>query len=355
MNNPAALVEAVIQAATEWQELENPARKEASERTLTADNRFTEEALVFAINQQMSLLTRPAIDRWLGGRFCVKAREVGILVPGNIPFVGLQDWLAVVLTGHVALSVTSSKSPYLLPAFASDVEKHLGARVSEFVSYETFLSRSYAVIASGSDDTIAEVASDLEAHNISEERRLLRGHRFSIALIDGQETEDERMRLAEDVLLHEGLGCRNVVLIWAPEKVSPDAYLEAFAVFRSVFPAHPRTPGALKMKQAFLQATGISHAYADGLEFLVSKGEPEIQEPGHIRWAPYETLEEAIQWINTHSQSIQWFAASNRMHRKVATDLAPQPFGQAQRPNLDWKPDSKDTITFLCSLGRIDN
>src|SRR5690625_7069703 len=62
------------------------------------------------------------------------------------------------------------------------------------------------------------------------------------------------------------------------------------AAFRGVFPAHEKTPGSLKMHQAMLAAVEHPHAYGEGLEFLVSKGPPEVQIPGHVRWSEYDDL-----------------------------------------------------------------
>ncbi len=350
MADQAYIMEAVAEASLAWQDPEHPARQKAVAKSLAAPNRFTEEALAFAINQQMHLLTPEAQTEWLGGRWATTPRIVGVLSAGNVPLADLQDFLAVVLMGHRYYGVVSSKSPHLLRAFAEEVRRHVPALPASFGTVEQMFAEANAVIATGNDETRAWAEAESEAHGIPSERRLLRGHRYAAAILDGQETEDERENLAEDVLLHEGLGCRNVALIWAPRGLSPDPYFEALAHFRSVFPAHPETPGALKMQQAFLEAVDLPHAYGEGMEFLVSRGEPEAKGPGHIRWSEYDDMAVALAWLHAHRDELQLIAVRSALAERLPTDLPVEPLGFAQRPALAWRPDGRDTLAFLEGL-----
>lgn len=316
------------------------------------ENRFTEEAVVFALNQQMTLLKVESIHEWVSVHNSVADCTVGVLNAGNIPLVSLQDWLAVVLMGHAYRGVLSSKSPYLLPAFVSEVKQRYDALDTAFVRLDELWPQVDALIATGSDETIAMMQAASETHGISPDRCLFRGHRLSIAILDGKEGEQERMDLAEDVLLHEGLGCRNPAILWAPEACLPDDYLSSFAVFRGVFPAHSRTPGSLQMKKAFLEAFDIPHAYAEGLEFLISRGEAEPQEPCHIRWVSYDSLDEVKLWVSDHSDAVQLVLASRRLEDQLKPEIQSLPLGYAQRPPLNWCPDHVDTLSFLAGLKR---
>lgn len=337
--------------ARRWLDLEHPIRADAVALTLTAPNRFTEQALAFAINQQMNQLTAERFLAWIDERVSPAPRAVGVLAAGNVPFAELQDFLAVLGTGHGYIGVLSSKSPYLLPAFVDEVRDELEGLDAEFTTFADMVSRVEAVIATGSDETMAEIRLRLDDAGVASERRLIRGHRFSIAVLDGRESEDEREGLSEDAFLHEGLGCRNVAIVWAPADTSPDAYLDAFANFRAVFPAHERTPGSLKMHQAMLAAVDVPHAYADGLEFLMSKGDPDPQTPGHLRWAEYTSLDEVEKWIEQHQDAIQAIVARSQVATRLgASALEILPPGQTQRPELAWQADGIDTVDFLYRL-----
>ncbi len=349
----AARAEAIAEAAAAWRDPEHEARAEAVKKTLGAPNRFTEEALAFALNQPLHLLTPEAIRAWTAGREAAAPLTVGVLNAGNVPLAGLQDFLAVLLTGHRYLGSVSSKSPHLLPAFAEEIKRRAPGLPAAFAEAEEVFAQADAIIATGTDETRAWASSECAAHGIPESRRLLRGHRFGVAVLDGEESADEREALAEDVLLHEGYGCRNAALVWAPKNLSPDPYLDALAAFRGVFPVHPEVPGTLQMQQAFLEATDQPHAYGEGLEFLVSRGAPEVQRPGHLRWAEYAHLREAAGWLRENAQKLQLVLARDAVAERLselAKGLPLAPFGTAQRPPLDWRPDGTDTIGFLAGL-----
>lgn len=350
MIDQEALASAIEGAAELWKDPAYPAREQAVADTLLLENRFTEQALAFAINQQMALLVKEDLLKWVAGRVLTEPRTVGVLNAGNIPFVGLQDWLAVVLTGAAYRGVLSSKSPYLLPAFVLDVVNAFPDLDLDFIEFDSLEGEVDGLIASGSDETIQVLREKSKEMELGLEQCLFRGHKYSMAVIRGNETPAEREKIAEDVLLHEGMGCRSVSIIWAPEELAPDAYLESLAHFRGVFPPHEKTPASLKMKRAFLDAIGASHAYGDGMEFLVSKGEPEQQEPGHVRWATYRTLQELAGWMEDHKEEIQLVFASKNSAEQLNVSVPVLPFGSAQRPTLSWCPDGIDTIAFLQSL-----
>lgn len=350
MPDQNAVIEAVSDAAAVWQDPEHAPRTEAVEKTLAASNTFTEEAVAFAVNQQMSLLQPAALAAWVGGRQAATPRRVGVLNAGNVPLVDLQDFLAVALTGHRYRGTVSSRSPYLLPAFVDEVRARVPRLDATFLPADALFEAAEAVIATGSDETRQWAQEQCEAHGIPASRRLLRGHRYAVAVIDGRESEDELEELAEDTLLHEGRGCRNVALIWAPRGLSPDALLDAFAAFRGVFPAHAGTPGTLKMQQAFLEATGQPHAFGENLEFLLSRGEPEVQPPGHVRWVEYDDLADVDAWLTERAEELQLVVARPGLVDRLWADVSIVPPGQAQRPALDWCPDGVDTVAFLAGL-----
>ncbi len=337
--------QAVATAARAWIDPDCEDRARAVEETLRAPNAFTEEAVAFAVNQQMALLTEEALAAWLRNRSAPSPGAVGVLNAGNVPLAGLQDFLATVLAGHRYMGTVSSKSPALLPAFVRDVRRFEPEIDADFAPLVDLLRAADALVATGSDETIAS----LQARTVlPPDRRLFRGHSFAAGVLDGKEGEETYERLAEDILLHEGFGCRNVAVLWAPRGLSPDGLLEAMARFRGVFPAHETTAGRLAMQRALLEAVGASHAYGEGLEFLVSRGEPEAQSPGHLRWVEYDDLAEAETWLA--EQPVQLAVAEERVQNRIAFEglcLVP---GEAQRPALAWRPDGVDTVDFLSSL-----
>ena len=345
-----SLITALSKAAHMWSDPSQPCRREAVQATLTASNSFTEEALEFAIDQQMSEVTESALINWIGGRSPKHVHQVGVINAGNVPLVGLQDLLAVLLCGHSYVGVLSSKSPYLLPAFVQTVRDQGVDLGVSFVDREAVWGQVQAIMATGSDATIAQINSLATIKGLSPQKCLFRSNRYGVSILDGLETDHDLDDLALDVLLHEGMGCRNVALVFAPAGLEPDQCLEHLARVRGVFPAHPSTPGRLEMQRAYLAAVEQPHAYGDGLEFLVSKGSPEVQVPGHVRWVEYEDLGEAIRFVEAMYSEVQCVVARDKLCEKLPEAWDTQPLGATQRPALAWKPDERDTIDFLCNL-----
>lgn len=344
-----ARIEAAVRVAAAWQETDHPARVEAIEATLEAPNRFTEQALAFALNQQMDQLTAEALDEWIGGLWTDAPRTVGVLNAGDVPLDGLVELLGVLLSGHAYLGTRPSTSPHLLPAFVDEMRRFCASLPAQFVEEEVLFQRAEAVIARGDDDVLASVRAQCTAHEIARDHCLLRGGAYSVAVIDGNENKEEREGLARDALLHEGQGRNRAAIIWAPRDLEPDPYLDAFARFRGVFPVHPELPGALQMPQAFLEATDQSHAYGEGLEFLVSRGEPEPQQPGHTRWTEYDTLETVATWLDAHEDEILLVVARPDVAERLATEQPLAPPGAAQQPALD-TPSNDELLAFLATL-----
>lgn len=338
------LITAICNAARKWENPEYPARASATKKTLKIDNRFTEESIAFAINQQMDLLVEEELKTWSHSLNCKTPETVGVINPGNIPFVELQDLLAVVLSGHKYLGSISSKSTYLLPAFISEIRNEGADIKATFVQQKDVFGRCQKLIASGSNETITEIAAIAARAGLQPDQCLLRGHRYSIAVLDGWEEEDTLVMLAEDALMHEGMGCRSVSILFAPENMGVDSVLEAFALHRGVFPAHEATSKSIKMQQAYADALKLPNAFAEDFQFLVSKGEPLEQGICHIRWVSYSDIDEVEVWLKAQEKQIQCVFSDERFLSQHPDWL---PIGTAQRPSLDWRPDGVSHASFL--------
>lgn len=342
------VVEILARVASRWKEPDYPVREDAVERTLAADNRFTEAAVAFAINQQMDLLSEEALRAWQSDlkqdATGAPQQTVAVLNPGNIPFVELQDLVAVLLAGYRYVGTVSSKSPALLPAFISDLIDEDERIEADLTDWEDAIAQADRLIASGSDETVASIRDHAQSEGLIPDACWFRGHRYSVAILSGSESEQDLVDLAEDVLLHEGQGCRNVSIVFAPESMDIDPVLDAFAHFRGMFAAHDRTVGPLKMQQALLKAVDVPHAWAEGHEFLISRGDAEPQGACHVRWVPYAVRTEAEDWIRAHEAQIQ------AVFSAVSPDLPAgliEMLGTAQRPALTWEPDRRNHSDFL--------
>lgn len=335
MSSPNAHHNAVAEVAAEWREPDHPPRANAVADTVDAPNRWTEEALNYALNRWMQRLTVEALIRWLGDVAATERITVGVLHGSSDPFEGVREAVAVWISGHTYLGHVPEASPALLPAFAGEVAEHHAEVPPEFVSRDGLFGRADAVMAQPDRGEVESFHERCGNHGIPESRRFVRPALCAVGVLDGNESEDIRNRLAEDLLLYEGGGHRRLALLWAPQDFPPDPYLEAMARFRGAFPGHPDTPGALQMQKAFLEAHDEPHAYAEGLQFLVSRGAPEPQPPGHVRWSEYEDLDDVRDWIQEKREDLSAVVARESLHDRLPDTPARRTPGGLHTPPLD--------------------
>ena len=302
-----SLAEALAQTAEHWSDPDASPRHDAVHSTLNADNTFTAEATPFSLNQLVSLLSVDALhdlaastdDHTPSG----EQRPTVVIEHGvDSPVDGLREAVAAILVGARVRSLLPSESTAIVPAFyetlreiADDVDRTsvdiaCARTVNELDNDVAAVGEDAApvvCIATGSGENVLKPWC--EAHAF---RWIDASVGYSVGIIDGSEPDDVRHNLAEDALLHEGAPQRSLRILWAPNELTPDPVLEAMADFRGVFPAHDSTPGSLEMRRAFLEAADQSHAYAAGMQFLVSRGDPEPQDGAHLRWSEYDDLDE---------------------------------------------------------------
>ena len=76
---------------------------------------FTEEMVKYSCLQWADILQEKHIQGWLKGYKQVsEIKKVGIIMAGNIPFVGLHDLLSAVASGNCAICKLSSQDKVLM-------------------------------------------------------------------------------------------------------------------------------------------------------------------------------------------------------------------------------------------------
>jgi hypothetical protein len=338
-------IRAIQETASRWHDPDYAPRQRALEETVDAPNRWTEQALDHALDRWIHQCTVEALERWLGTQTLSSGLTVGGFHGEEEPFSGLRFALAACGLGADYVGTVPDSSPALLPSIVQDVAQEIPSVEVDFVSQEEVLERADVVLAAPRDEKQAFEQVCREA-GIPASHCYVQSQVYSVGLVDGHESEDEMERLAEDMLLYEGKGRRRLAILWAPRDHSPDAYLEAMARFRGLFPAHVDTPGTLQMQQAFLEAQDQPHAYADGLEFLVSRGKPELQRPGHVRWAEFDELQAVAEWRQAHEDEVYAVIARRHLHDQCPEEWTLRTPGGVHVPPLD-DVDGRDIVRFL--------
>ena len=116
---------------------------------------YTPEQVYFSIHSWAEALTEENLNQWLSNYDLnnKEAKNIALILAGNIPLVGFHDFLSVLMTGHNVLVKTSSNDQHLLPFLA----RYIISIEPEFADKITFvegkLENYDAVIATGSNNT----------------------------------------------------------------------------------------------------------------------------------------------------------------------------------------------------------
>ncbi|WP_418513045.1 acyl-CoA reductase [Corallibacter sp.] len=298
---------------------------------------FTQENIVYALSGWSNLLTESNINQWLDNYNFkdVSQKNVAIIMAGNIPLVGFHDFISVLLSGHNVVVKQSSNDKQLLPFLA----KYLEYVAPEFKGRITFteekLSNFDAVIATGSDNT----ARYFEYY-FKGKPAVIRKNRNSVAILTGNETEDDLKNLSEDIFRYYGLGCRNVSKLFVPENYNFDSF------FKAMYHWHPIIDKAKYANNYDYNKAVYLMSEFNMLEngFLMLKEDESYASPiATIFYEQYSSLETLNKKLKTDTNKIQCVVSKGLN----ANDIA---FGQTQNPQLWDYADSVDIIAFLLKI-----
>jgi hypothetical protein len=295
---------------------------------------FVESEVYFAIQSWAEALTAENLDHWLSG-YKIKEKQpktVGLILAGNIPMVGFHDFLSVLVSGHKALVKTSSNDKKLLPFLANyliKVEASLENRI-EFI--EGKLEKFDAVIATGSNNT-----SRYFEYYFRDKPSIIRKNRNSVAILTGNETEEDLIGLGKDIFTYFGLGCRNVSKIYVPEGYDFDKFFNAMYVYKELINNPKYINNYDYNKAVFLMSNFL--ILDNG--FLVLKQDSGYSSPiSSVFYENYTDLEKLKHRLKEDQELIQCVVGNDVLENQVG-------FGQTQHPELSDYADGIDTILFL--------
>lgn len=255
----------------------------------------------------------------------IEPKRVAIIMAGNIPLVGFFDLMCVLLSGHTALVKPSSKDRVLTDYIISEL-KAISPTLPIYSYDET--SVCDMVIATGGDSAAAYFRT-----RFADIPSLVRGSRHSLAVLGGNESEEEMLALSRDIFTYSGLGCRNVSLVMLPRGCElnlplPDAvnemyrgcYLSSRAIMEMTAKLYKDLGCVLAIEQC---------AFSDNISC--------------VNYFYYDTLEQVEEWISANDDSIQCIVSRTLEHPRRVD------FGMAQYPALDDYADGVDVMEFLIS------
>ncbi|WP_295199397.1 acyl-CoA reductase [uncultured Chryseobacterium sp.] len=313
--------------AENYSELETVMRKSHMENPW-----FTIESQKFALEEWAGLLTEGTLRQWLQAYSVSETpKKVGLILAGNIPLVGFHDVISVILSNHIPLIKLSSKDRHMIPFLLSKWNEFSdgGIRYELVERLEDF----DAVIATGSNNTARYLEYYFKNH-----LSIIRKNRTSVAVLKGDETDEELQLLAEDIFHYFGLGCRNVTRLFIPKDFLIDRLFENFLNFRDIINHHKYANNYDYNRAIYL----LNQEQFWDNNFVMLKEDEKLFSPlSVINFSRYESLDEVKEFITEHSEDIQCIVAKDEL------GLDSIPLGQAQHPGLDTYADNVDTMKFL--------
>ena len=280
------------------------------------------------------LLTPPDLERWLSAYDLNnnKPKTVALIMAGNIPLVGFHDFLSTLITGNKVLVKLSSNDKILLPFIAEYLIEAEPLLKDQISFSEGKLEDFDAVIATGSDNT-----SRYFEHYFGKKPNIIRRNRNSVAILSGNETNEELAALGEDIFRYYGLGCRSVSKLFVPINYKFDTLFEALYPFNRIIDQHKYANNYDYNKAVYLMS--LFKILENG--FLMLKEDKNYASPiATVFYEFYESPEELKIRLTNEKDRIQCLVANGFMADEV-------PFGQTQKPSLTDYADNIDTVDFL--------
>lgn len=294
---------------------------------------FNIENQKYALQQWANLLTEEKINDWLSAySFSENPKKVGLILAGNIPLVGFHDVVSTIMSGNIPVIKLSSKDKMMIP-FLLRRWNELSENKIEYQIVEK-LSDYDAVIATGSNNT----ARYLEYY-FKDSLSLIRKNRTSVAVLNGNETDEEIQALANDIFRYFGLGCRNVTRLFIPRDFGLERLFENFMNFKEVI-NHNKYANNYDYNRAIFLLN--QEKFWDN-NFVLLKEDDKLFSPlGVLHFSRYENIEEVKDFLTENEQDIQCVVA--RPELSIENSVA---IGEAQCPSLNTYADNVDTMRFL--------
>lgn len=303
---------------------------------------FTPDNVNYAIEAiAKQWLTRDTLEAWLNSYpkeyFEPKeSKKVVVVMAGNIPFAGFHDMLCVLVCGHRFLGKISSKDGNLMDSVIKMLCE-INPEFTELIELTDVTVRGFdAVIATGSDNS-----SRYFEYYFKDQPLIIRKHRSSLAILAGNETEEELTSLSDDIFLYFGLGCRNVSKLMVPKGYDFKPMLKTFKAWQNL-DTHNKYMNNYEYQKTLNIMNLVDHIDTDFL--LLKQNESISSTVGVVHYQEYSKIEDVINYIQAHRDEIQCVVANS----KIVPDSIP--FGKSQNPAVDEYADGVDTIEFLGKL-----
>ena len=295
---------------------------------------FTNDNILYAFESWSKALTLNNFNHWLDKyNFNInEPKKIAIIMAGNIPLVGFHDFISVLVTGHNLILKQSSNDKHLLPLISKYLE-HINPELKDKIEYtEDKLEHFDAVIATGSSNT----AKYFEYY-FKNKPSIIRKNRNSVAVLTGNESQEQLKWLSEDIFRYYGLGCRNVSKLFVPENYDFNPFFEAVYHWNPIINEAKYANNYDYNKAVYLMSE--FKMLENG--FLMLKEDSSHSSPiATLFYETYNSIDTLREMLHSESDKIQCIVAKGFNKNEVD-------FGKTQYPQLWDYADGVDTVDFL--------
>lgn len=297
----------------------------------------------FALKAWAEALQQQKVERWLhhylpGLEQKKEPASVGIIMAGNIPMVGLHDLLCVLASGNKALIKLSSSDNILVPAIIKALCQ-INPEYKEQISFvEGPLKNFDAIVATGSNNS-----SRYFDYYFGKYPHIIRKNRNGVAVITGEEKEDELKRLADDIFIYFGLGCRNVSKLYLPEGYRMEELFPWFSEYDFLADMH-KYRNNYDYQKSILLINRVEHL--DNGFLLVKNDASLLSAISVLHTESYQSIEQLNRHLQENKENIQCIVSSDQEVKSAI------PLGRSQFPELWDYADGVDTLRFLIDSGK---
>ncbi len=291
-----------------------------------------------AITKEM--LDEKKLKEWLE-KYEMKTvnKTIGLIFAGNIPLVGFHDFLCCYVSGCNMKIKLSSKDDDLF-LFVLKLLEEIDPDIKTKVEIVDKLKDFDAVIATGSDNT-----NRYFEYYFRNYPKILRKNRNSVAILTGEETESDLEKLADDVFMYFGFGCRNVSKLYVPTGYDLTQLFPRFETNYKWLHNHNKFMNNYDYNRTLLMLNKTPHL---SNEFLMLVENPAIHSSiatlNYSFWHDENVLNSLL---NQNADRIQCVVSKQPGQWNITSSVE---FGKAQHPQLWDYSDGTDTLKFLIDM-----
>lgn len=330
----SALGEKINQWLTQKEAGESNPLDEVIQLAFHKNGWFVEDQVVSSIQEITAWLNEKDLTEWTFSYdfdSVSKKKTVGVIMAGNIPLVGFHDYLSVLISGHKLQAKLSAKDEVLLKFIHSELVE-IEPKFIDLVDFSTERFNDVdAVIATGSDNS-----SRYFDYYFSKIPNIIRKNRTSVAVLTGQESDEELGQLGNDIFRYFGLGCRNVTKVYFPIGFKIDWFYKGIVSHSDVINNHKYQNNYDYHKSLFL----MNGENLWDNNFILLKKDSGLSSPvGTLYYEEYDDLVKLERKLDSESDKIQCRVGVGGFN-----------LGAAQQPKLTDYSDNIDVLKFLLGL-----